>query len=339
MRFLFSVPTVKAADGAEEPAWPTGTHGALEIALAAGFSAIAFGLFLALPLVGSIGLPLAGVPMVRLAHRRGGLWALVASALAGALVASVSLSAGDSGGWARGTLAAGIAFLPALFASFARRRMDSSRAYLALCAAGALVLSGIFLVGAAASGRPVGEEIAREFDRMTPAALESYTRSGSDAETVARVRATLAAAKEFSRSYWAGLLGLLWVICASISFYAGARSARPAPSAEATRFEALSVPAVVAPLFVAAGAGSVLLGPGLRPIAGSVLLPLCALYFVAGLSIICHFARRWFRVRLLRVGLYTLVAYFPMNVGVALLGLFDWYVDFRRRGAGAIEKQ
>jgi hypothetical protein len=24
---------------------------------------------------------------------------------------------------------------------------------------------------------------------------------------------------------------------------------------------------------------------------------------------------------------------------VALLGLFDWYVDFRRRGAGAIEKR
>lgn len=322
-----------------EPARPIGKHGALEIALAAAFSSAAFGLFLALPLVGSIGLPLAGVPMVRLAHRRGGAAALVASALAGALVASISLAAGNSAGWTRGSLAAGIAFLPALFASFAPARMDPSRAYLALCAAGALVLAGLFLGGAAASGRPVGEEIAGEFDRMIPAAMDRYTRSGVDAETVARVRATLAAAREFSRSYWAGLLGLLWVFSAGISFYAGARAARPAPSAEATRFEALSVPAAVAPIFVAAGAGSVFLGQGLRPIAGSVLLPLSALYFVAGLSIICHFARRWFRVRLLRVGLYTLVAYFPMNVGVALLGLFDWYVDFRRRGAGAIEKQ
>lgn len=321
------------------PATSIERGGALEIALAAAFSSIAFTLFLAVPLVGSIGLPLAGVPMVRLAHRRGRAASLVASALVGALVASVSLAAGDSGGWSRGALAAGIAFPPALFASFAGRRMDPSRAYLALCAAGALVFAGLFLAGAAASGRPVGDEIAREFDRMIPAALESYTRSGMDAETVARVRATLQVAREFSRSYWAGLLGLLWVISASISFYAGARAARPAPSAEATRFEALRVPAAMAPLFVAAGAGSVFLGPGLRPLAGSVLLPLSALYFVAGLSIICHFARRWFRVRLLRVGLYTLVAYFPMNVGVALLGLFDWYVDFRRRGAGAIEKQ
>ena len=323
----------------EDPARPSGAHGALEIALAAAFSSIAFGLFLALPLVGSIGLPLAGVPMVRLAHRRGGAVALLGSALAGAVVASVSLSSGDSGGWTRGALAAGIAFLPAFFASLVRVGRDPSRAFLALCGTGALVLVGLFLGSAAASGRPVGEEIAREFDRMTPAALESYTRSGMDAETIARVRATLEKAREFSRSYWAGLLGLLWVICAWISFYAGARAARPSPSAESTRFEALRVPAVVAPLFVAAGGGSVFFAPGLRPIAGSVLLPLTALYFVAGLSIICHFARRWFRVRLLRVGLYTLVAYFPMNVGVALLGLFDWYVDFRRRGAGAIEKQ
>lgn len=328
-----------AANDLQETGRTIAPHGPLEIAAAAAFSAVAFGLFLALPLVGSIGLPLAGVPMVRLAHRRGGASAFVASSLAGAIVAAVSLAAGDSGGWARGAFAAGVAFLPALFASFVRGRMDPSRAFLLLCAAGTLLLAGLFLGGAAASGRPVGEEIAREFDRMIPAAIESYTRSGMDAETVARVRATLEKAREFSRSYWAGLLGLLWVLCAWISFYSGARAARPAGSAEATRFEALRVPAVAAPLFVAAGAGSVFLGPDLRPIAGSVLLPLLALYFVAGLSIICHFARRWFRVRLLRVGLYTLVAYFPMNVGVALLGLFDWYVDFRRRGAGAIEKQ
>jgi predicted membrane protein DUF2232 len=330
---------VSATNASEESARPLGPHGGLEIAFAAVFSAVAFGLFLALPLVGSIGLPLAGVPVVRLAHRRGGIAAFVASALSGAVVASVALASGDAGGWARGAFAAGVALVPALFAVLVRRGVDPSRAYLALCAAGSLLLAGLFLGGAAASGRPVGEEIAREFDAMIPAAIESYTRSGMDAETVARVRATLQAAREFSRAYWAGLLGLLWVVCAWISFYAGARSARPAPSAETTRFEGLRVPAVVAPLFVASGAGSVFLRPDLRPLAGSVLLPLFALYFVAGLSIICHFARRWFRVRLLRVGLYTLVAYFPMNVGVALLGLFDWYVDFRRRGAGAIEKQ
>lgn len=321
-----------------EPAADQPHRAALEIAFAAGFSALAFALFLVLPLVGALGLPLSAVPTVRLAHRRGAASALIASALAGAIVAGVALAGGDAGGWSQGALAAATAALPALFASLSRKFGNPSRAYLLLCAAGILALAAIFLGGAAASGRPVGEEIATEFDRMIPAALESYARSGMDNETVVRVRATLEAAREFSRRYWAGLLGLLWVFSSAISFYAGARAARPAPSAEAARFESFRVPAAVAPLFVAAGAGSVLLHGDARRVAGSVLLPLAALYFVAGLSIICHFARKWFRFWLLRVGLYTLVAYFPMNVGVALLGLFDWYVDFRRRGAGAIEK-
>lgn len=275
---------------------------------------------------------------MRLAHRRGAAAALVASALAAALVAGVGFAAEGPSSWPRAVMAAGVAALPALFASLSGRTERPSGAFLGLCATGFALVSALFLGGAAVSGRPVGEEIVREFDRIAPSTIESYSRSGMDAETVGRVRATLDAAREFSRNYWAGLLGLLWVFSSAISFYAGSRAARPAPSAEAARFEALRVPAVVAPVFVAAGAGSVLLASQARQAAGSILLPLAALYFVAGLSIICHFARKWFRVRILRVGLYTLVAYFPMNVGVALLGLFDWYVDFRRRGAGAIEK-
>ena len=315
-------------------------HGlAREIALAAGSSALAFALFLALPLVGAIGLPLAGVPAVRLAHRRGAVAAILASALAGAVVAAVAFSTGGGREAAlRGALAAGTAILPAAFAALSRR-IGPSLAFLLLCGTGSVLLAALFLGDAAASGQPVGQQIAREFDRMIPAAMASYGRSGMDAETVARVRATLDSAREFSRRYWAGLLGLLWVFCGAISFYTGARLGRPAPSAEAARFEQLRLPAGLAPLFVAAGAGMVFVPPVARPAMGGVLLPLGALYFVAGLSIICHFARRWFRFWLLRVGVYTLVAYFPMNVGVALLGLFDWYVDFRRRGAGAIEKR
>lgn len=325
------------ANPLEQPAVERPHAAALEIAFAAGVSALAFAFFIVLPLVGAVGLPLAAAPTVRLAHRRGGFAALIASLLSGALVSGVAMAAGDVDGVSRGALAAGTAALPALFASLARRSGNASAAFVLLCATGVVLLAAIFLGGAAASGRPVGDEIAKEFDRMIPAALESYGRSGMDAETVVRVRATLEIAREFSRRYWAGLLGLLWVFSAAISFYTGARSARPAPSAEATRFESLRVPAVIAPVFVAAGAGSVFLSPELRPVAVGALLPLSALYFVAGLSIICHFARKWFRFWLLRVGLYTLVAYFPMNIGVALLGLFDWYVDFRRRGTGAIE--
>jgi hypothetical protein len=156
-----------------------------------------------------------------------------------------------------------------------------------------------------------------------------------DASAVARVRSTLHAAREFTLLYLPGLVATFWVVGAALGFYAGSRSARPAPTAEATRYERLRLPAAAVFLFVAAGAGFALLPEPARRLAGNVLLPLAALFFVAGLSIICHFARKWFRVGILRAGLYALVAYFPINVIVALLGLFDWYVDFRGRGEKA----
>ena len=106
---------------------------ALEIAFAAGFSALAFALFLVLPLVGALGLPLAGVPTVRLAHRRGASAALIASALAGALVAGVAMAGGDFAGWSRGVMAAGTAALPATFAAVGRRTGNHSAAYVLLC--------------------------------------------------------------------------------------------------------------------------------------------------------------------------------------------------------------
>ena len=99
--------------------------------------------------------------------------------------------------------------------------------------------------------------------------------------------------------------------------------------------DAFTVPPAVVGLFVVSGAGTVLAPMPFREIAGNALLPLSVLYFLAGLSIICHFARKWFRARILRVGLYGLALYFPINVGVGLLGLFDWYADFRRRGEKA----
>ena len=146
------------------------------------------------------------------------------------------------------------------------------------------------------------------------------------------MRAARAASRDFSARVWIGRVGVTWVVASAISFYTGARLARPAPSAEAVRFEALSMPPAVVVLFVAAGAGAVLAPAPAREIAGNALIPLSALYFLAGLSIICHFARKWFRAKILRVGLYGLALYFPINVGVGLLGLFDWYGDFRHRG-------
>ena len=316
-----------------------GPMGRFEIPLAALAAAGSFALLFVVPVVGALGVPFAAVPVVRLAHRRGLVAAMLACALATAVILGLGWATGGPGaGIAMAFLAAAVTSLPAASVGFLRAGVDPSRCYLGLCIAGCAFLSATFAASSSGPGPSAAAEVAAAFDRLIPAAIESSTRSGADGETLARMRVTLEAAREFARRYLWGLFGAFWVLGSAIAFYAGARAGRPIPTAEVTRFETLRVPALAAGLFVATGAAFGLLQGEGRRLAGNLLLPLLALFFVAGLSIICHFFRRWFRVRILRAGLYALAAYFPINVGVALLGLFDWYVDFRRRGEGVIEK-
>jgi hypothetical protein len=320
-------------------AGPPQPAGRWELPAAAAAAAFAFAAIFLIPFLGALGIPLAAIPLVRLAVRRGLVMGLTGSATAVAIVLGLTWATGGLGdALALGFLAAGVTLLPVGSVGFLRAGVDPSRCYLGLCLAGCSFLAAAVVAAATAPGPSVTAEVAATFDRMIPAAVESYQRSGADAEVLARMRSTLEAAREFARRYLWGVFGALWVIGSAIAFYGGVRAARPDPLAEATHFEALRIPPLAAGLFVATGAAFALLPDAGRRLAGNVLLPLLALFFVAGLSIICHFFRRWFRFRFLRAGLYALAAYFPINLGVALLGLFDWYVDFRRRGEGAIEK-
>ena len=314
--------------------------GRFEIPLAALGAAAAFSALFVLPVVGALGVPVAAIPLVRLAHRRGLLTGILGCALTAAVVLGLGWATGGPGsGLAMALLAAGVTFLPTASVGFLRAGADASRCYLGICLAGCAFLAASYAAASGGRSPSIASEVAAAFDSLIPAAVESYSRQGADAEAVVRMRQTLETGREFARDYLWGIFGALWVLGGAIAFYGGAASARPAPTAEAARFEALRVPAAAVGLFVASGAAFGLLsGPGKR-VAGNLLLPLGALFFAAGLSIICHFLRRWLRTRILRAGLYALAAYFPINVGVALLGLFDWYVDFRRRGGEGTEKR
>jgi hypothetical protein len=317
--------------GAEISQPPVGSF--REIVSAGFVTALLFAAFLVFPIVGALALPFLAVPAVRLAHRRGGGAGVSAALLSASLLLGLGFATGGAGAALGGALfAAVVTGLPPLFVAGVRRGFDPSRAYLALCVAGVALITVGLALRPTAGGRPMKDEVAAAFDEMAPSAVQSYTKSGMDPEAVAKLKATLAASRDFASRFWIGLVGATWVLASAIGFYTGARLARPAPSAEAVRFEALAMPPAVVALFVAAGAGAVLAPAQVREAAGNALLPLAALYFLAGLSIICHFARKWFRARILRVGLYGLALYFPINVGVGLLGLFDWYGDFRHRG-------
>lgn len=327
--------TVPPGPASQEPAAvpaPTGGSVAAEVLSAALSSALLFALFLLLPLAGSVALAFAGVPLVRVAHRRGVRAGLLGAAISAGLLAGIGAATGGASDATAGAILASVAMgLPVLSASLVRRGASASAAFLILGVVGFGVLAGGLLVREHTGGRPVGQEIAVAFDSMTPSTGPA-TAKGVDPETAARMAATMIRFKEFAQTYWPGLVGASWLLAAAVAFYTGALAARPAPSAERVRFEELRVPAPAVALFVASGGGFALLSGTARAVAGDLLLPLLALYFLTGLSIICHFARRWFRARILRAGLYALVVYFPLNVGVGLLGLFDWYADFRRRG-------
>ncbi|HKF44155.1 MAG TPA: DUF2232 domain-containing protein [Thermoanaerobaculia bacterium] len=318
------------------PRPPEPRSGVREILLAGFLSTMLFSAFIALPIIGMATLPFLAVPPVRLAFRRGGIAGVSAALLATGVLLGLGLATGGSSdAVAFALFAAVMTGLPPLFASFVAKGQNPSLVYLVLCVSGFLVLAAILALRPAAGGHTMPQEISAAFDQMTPAAVASYNRGGMDAESVARLKTLLASTRDFASKFWVGLVGVMWILSAGIGFYTGARLARPAPPAEATRFDGLSLPPAVVVLFVASGAGAVLAAEPAKGIAGNALLPLSALYFLAGLSIICHFARKWFRARILRVGLYGLALYFPINVGVGLLGLFDWYADFRHRGEKA----
>lgn len=84
-------------------------------------------------------------------------------------------------------------------------------------------------------------------------------------------------------------------------------------------------------VLIVCGLGSQLLGGGLQRLAWNVLLVTLSLYFLQGLAIV----RYYFGVKgtpsILRgMGYFMLLAYFPLRLLLAGVGVFDLWIDFRK---------
>jgi hypothetical protein len=319
-----------------QPSERDGVSARTEVLLAAMLSAVAIGAVALFPLLVPAAVPLVAVPAVRVAHRHGGRagWIVAAASAAAAVVLGAAAS-GGAGALAGGLVALPAVGLPAAAAAAVRRGAGASAALLGLVAAG-IACMGVALLASPRQTAEVTREVDRSFQQsVLPGTLERYRSAGMKTEEIEQARRILETLRVFFVKAWPGLLASLWVVGAAAAFYVGGRLARPAPSAEAVRFERLRLPPYCALLFVLSGAAAALVSGPVRVVAGNLLPSLAALFFLAGLSIICGFARRWFRVAALRAGLYLLAAYPPMCFAVTLLGLFDWYADFRKIGEGA----
>src|SRR5512144_2491960 len=127
--------------GESLPSPPERSSGVREILFAALSSTMLFSAFVALPIIGMATLPFLAVPPVRLAFRRGGGAGVSAALLATSVLLGVGLATGGSSDAVAFALFAAVMIgLPPLLAAFVAKGQDPSLVYLALCAAGFVVL-------------------------------------------------------------------------------------------------------------------------------------------------------------------------------------------------------
>ncbi len=300
---------------------------------AAGLSAFFFWGLRFLPFVGIVFIPGAALPLVRLGARRGAVAALAASAGAAALAAAfgfiVTRSAAESAG--QGVALLATAGICGIAGGLARKRAASA-VFLGLAVWGAAAGAVLWTLSPGAD-----REIETRFDAMTSSSMASLRQSGTDADSMKTWQASAEIVRRVIVRFAPGLLASLWVGIAAVAFYLGRRFALPGP--DGGGFSRLRLPPGLAAVFVLAGAAAALFRGGGRNLAADVLAPVLVLYFLGGLSIIAYFARRWFRTGVLRAATYAMASWFPFSVGTAVLGLFDWYFDFRKRADRAIGRK
>jgi Predicted membrane protein (DUF2232) len=300
-----------------------------EAASAALLALLMLLLYHGVPFLGALGLPLAGAALGRLAWRRG--WAPPLAALVPglALVALVPIPMVSSPlAVALRIFEVAVLALPAA-AILLARRVGTSAAFSGLVAAGLALLLGAIPLINAASGHQIGADASAFLIEVQQAAVSMYRQAGVNARAIRQFVDEFDLIRDVVQRGFFGIVGSLWIFGAAVAYYVGLRPA--ARSGQAEGFEHYRSPALTAAIFVVAGAGAVFAPVAMRPAFQNGLAVVASLYFLVGLSIICYFARRWLRVWLWRASIYLLAGWTPINAAVALLGVFDWYFDFRKR--------
>lgn len=305
-------------------------------ALAAAFLSVTFFWGLRFLLILAVAfIPAAALPLVRFGFRRGMAAVLAAGAGGAVLAGAFALLLGQTGADAVSEAVIYLATAGACgIAGALSRSRKASGVFVGLCLYGAIGVAAFSL-----AGLPDRGQIEKQFDSYSKTWIDSSRQSGTDPETLKSLQTALDSARTISINYAPGLAAMLWILLAAVAFFLGLRLGRSGDSGD--DFSAFRLPPHLAALFVLSGAAAALWRGEARRVALDVLGPLLVLYFLAGLSIIAFFARRWLRTRFFRVALYAAAFVFPFSAATAGFGLFDWYFNVRRRaekqGDGRIE--
>jgi hypothetical protein len=230
-------------------------------------------------------------------------------------------------------LAIALVALPAvaLFAAArdGRRRDDVLLVVFALTGIGGLAaLLGVSV----ATGRDPGTILASRWAALVPEMLANYRSSGWSETSLATVARLFEFGRVLVEEQLTGLVLAVAVLHAALVVYGFARGAGLAEAdwSEAS-FSRFRTPLAAAAAFVPAGLLAAVGGAELRRPAVDLLLPLGVLFFLRGLAIIRALLDRGRAGLVGRALVYVLVFQMPFPLLLALSGLFDEFVDVRRR--------
>ncbi len=298
--------------------------------MAAGVSLLMFFGPWLIPVVGSLFSLWTPAPLLALYRRQGpeagrrGLLAGLAGALA--LGAVLSTATGGMYYFYYAAVALVLGEAPAHGLSEARAVTLAG-----LVAAG--VVGGLLLGGSLMAGHDLGAAWEAQWQRELDGLMGSYEGMGLDQEQVQLARRGMVEAGQVILNLAPGLLTVGSLLLAWANLLLARRASAPGGQAkpEQQRLCLFKLPEQLVWLVILAGAVT-WVGEGWAYWAGvNALLVLGVAYFFQGLAVLAYWLEKKNAPRLLRLGVYILLAVEVfLAVLVALAGLFDIWFNFRR---------
>ncbi len=210
-----------------------------------------------------------------------------------------------------------------------RRREELVWLSAALSGVGAL---GAILAVALVEGVDPGVFLALKLDALRPELMDFYRNNGWTEETLAATGAAFDRMRDLVAWHLPGLVLAGCAIQAALLVYAFGRRAGLADAPlEPGSFATFRTPLAAAAAFIPAGALAALADGLAARAAVAILIPLGTLFFLRGMAIIRALLDRGRAGLLIRAPVYVLAVQMPIPVLVAIGGLLDEFLDFRRR--------
>jgi uncharacterized protein YybS (DUF2232 family) len=165
---------------------------------------------------------------------------------------------------------------------------------------------------------------------QTSAVVQAYKESGLSPESLEDVRYTLQLAGQLIAHL---ALGILACVALIVAWANQLLARRLSPAGERAALDTWRAPDRLVWVLIAAGAMMALLDGFWFWTGANLVLVLSLIYFFQGIAVLAFWLKKKNAPRLLRVGIYLLVAVeIFLALLVALMGLFDLWFNFRRLG-------